>query len=115
MCDVCPTVAGAASGKGRCGGWGRDMSAAPRAWRQDGSLCPGCLQEESNGVQRSFTLSWPVETVLRSTEHTQRPGQVLKHLSGYERLRELPEVQFEDPGNHIYLSGPQPGHCFTQI
>lgn len=50
-----------------------------------------------------------------STEHTQRPGQVLKHLGGYERLRELPEVQFEDPGDHVYLSGPQPGHCFTQI
>lgn len=63
--DVCPTVASAASGKGRCGGWGRDTSAAPRAWRQGGSLCPGCLQEESNGVKRSFTLSWLGETVLR--------------------------------------------------
>lgn len=60
-------------------------------------------------------LAWGDCSEVGSTKHTQRPGQVLKHLGGYERLRQLSEVQFEDPGDHIYLSGPQPGHCFTQI
>lgn len=42
----CPTVAGAAAGRGRCGGWGQDTSRAPRAGRPVWSLCPGCLPEE---------------------------------------------------------------------
>ena len=41
---------------------------------------------------------------------TQRPGQALKHLGGNQRLRQLSEVQFEDPGDGVYFSTPQPGN-----
>lgn len=68
MC-CCQTVAGGAGGTGRCGGWGQDRSAAQTAWRQAGSLCPGCLQGRGN--KRRALLRW-----LRLTGLNLRVGAV---------------------------------------
>ncbi len=53
MSDCCQTVGGGAGGKGRCGGWAQDRSAAGTAMRQAGSLCPGCLQR-----REKFHFTW---------------------------------------------------------
>lgn len=50
----CPTVAGAAAGRGRCGGWGQDTSRAPIAGRPVWSPCPGCLPEEGQWDPERF-------------------------------------------------------------
>lgn len=51
----------------------------------------------------------------RRWRHTQCPGQALEQLGGHQRLRQLSEVQFEDPADDVDLGAPQPGNCFTEI
>lgn len=44
---------------------------------------------------------------------TQHLGQAVKELGGYERLGQLPEVEFQNTTDHVHLRAPQPGDGFT--
>lgn len=48
-----------------------------------------------------------------SRDFTQHLDQAVEELSGYEGLGQFPEVQFQNPADHVHLRAPQPGNGFT--
>lgn len=51
------TVGGDAAGRGRCGGWHQDKTAAGTTWRPAVGFDPGCLHENQPGCSYLSSIS----------------------------------------------------------